>query len=323
MTSRSSNSTLVLDRQLSNLHNDIKILVPYLDDPEVSDIMINPDGKLFFRKPLRGRFNSNIVVPQEVTRRILNAVAHMIGKTIDADNPRLAAVIPEYECRLHGLVPPITLGPSLCIRKPLQSVPSLIDYVNSGRMAGAHYDAILDAIINHSNIMIGGGTGTGKTTLLNSILNEIHIQFNNERFFIVEDTPEIKCIAPDVVPCVVPSNETVEAVRDALRENPDRIIFGELRYGDTALEFIKALNTGHPGGCATLHCDSSLRLLPRLMDLIAESVRGVVQPSFLSETINICIYLENVPGIGPKITDVLMVNKETHGGKYSYTAIPS
>ena len=136
----------------------------------------------------------------------------------------------------------------------------------------AHADELRAAAIERRNILISGGTGSGKTTLANALLAEP--AFADDRVFLIEDTPELQCSAWDVVPVLTrrfPKPITVvDLVRDALRMRPDRIIIGEMRDGSAALETLKAWNTGHPGGLSTIHANSAEEALTRLADLLSE-----------------------------------------------------
>ena len=142
----------------------------------------------------------------------------------------------------------------------------------------------------------------------------------DDRLYIVEDTPEINCQAPNHVSLVVAPNESIKAVRSALRYKPDRIIFGELRYGEVALEWLKASSTGHPGGMCTVHADSAKRMLPRLRDLLLECFSGPVPLNIIYEAIGLCVYLTDVPGFGPKVVEVAKVQPGLDaGGNFQYT----
>lgn len=323
MNVRTSETPTVRGRHIHNLMADIAILHPFLSDETISDIYINPDGKLWVRRPLQGRVFTGTTVPPDVTKRIILSTASLLEKTVNDDYPVLEGVIPEYGSRIHAFLDPWVLGPSLCIRKPSTKIFTLLEYVQEGRMTKKQNDAIYDALMNRKNIMVGGGTGTGKTTFLNALISELAIHRPDDRLFIVEDTPEIRCMAQDYTSLVVRPTQTVEAVRGALRFNPDRIIFGELRYGDTALELLKAYNTGHSGGFSTIHCNSADMILPRLVSLISEAITGQVQYSFIAEAVNVGVYLHNVPNFGPKVEEVLTVDPTLKNGEFQYKRIRS
>lgn len=315
-----TSKTALYTRQLDNLKSDFSILDAYLKDPSVSDIMINPDGKLFI-KGSEGRCNTDKIVDSETTRRIILSTAAMLGVTVNSEQPTLAGVIPSYNCRIQGFIEPRTTAPSLVIRRPSNRVFTLLDYVMDDRLNKKHNDIIYEALMTRKNILIGGGTGTGKTTFLNALINEVAVHRSTDRFYIVEDTPEINCKASDYISVLSDPIHTVESVRDALRSCPDRIVFGELRHGDTALEFLKALNTGHPGGFATVHADSAPKMLNRIVDLISEAIAGRVSYSFIAETVNYCVFLSNEPGRGPYVKELIEVSPVVDGEKFNVSIL--
>jgi type IV secretion system protein VirB11 len=166
----------------------------------------------------------------------------------------------------------VTAAPAFCIRKRPGVVWTLDHYVETGVMTAAQADGLRRAAAERRNLLISGGTGSGKTTLANAVLAEP--AFAGDRVFLIEDTPELQCSAWDLVPALTRRTPrpigVVDLVRDALRMRPDRIVVGEMRDGAAALETLKAWNTGHPGGLSTIHANSAGEVLHRLEDLIAE-----------------------------------------------------
>lgn len=308
----------VRGRQMENLYAEIDVIGKLLKDPRVSDILINSDGKVWTRSSGVGRSFTGIVVDSETVRRIILSTASLISKDLTPDYPVLEGVIPGYGYRIQAYIEPWAEAPFLSIRKPTEKVFTLVDYLNDGRITLAQQGALWEAIETRKNIMISGGTGTGKTSILNALINEVAIRCPQHRLFIVEDTPEIKCMVEDYTSLVVPAEHSVDAVRGALRSNPDRIIFGELRYGNTALDYLKASNTGHPGSFATVHSDNAYRTLPRIVSLIQESITGSVDYGFVADAINVIVHLESEPNFGPRVVELLEVIPNVVGGKFEY-----
>lgn len=186
--------------------------------------------------------------------------------------PRLSGTLPSGE-RFQGMLPPVTTGPAFAIRKRPSIIFRLADYVRDAALSAEQAEALRSAAIERRNLLITGGTGSGKTTLANAMLAEP--AFANDRIVLIEDTPELQCSSTDLVTLLTRRSAPLvgvgDLVRDALRLRPDRIIVGELRDGAAALEALKAWNTGHPGGLATLHANSASEAVSRLEDLLAEA----------------------------------------------------
>ena len=186
-------------------------------------------------------------------------------------------------------MPPIVYAPAFSIRKPAVAVFSLDDYVTAGVIT-MHQAAILRAAIaERKNILVAGGTSTGKTTLANALLAEV--AKSNDRVVLIEDTRELQCAAPNLVALRTKDGvaSLSELVRSSLRLRPDRIPIGEVR-GSEALDLLKAWGTGHPGGIGTIHAGSALGTLRRLEQLIQEAVVTVPR-ALIAETIQIIAVL--------------------------------
>ena len=177
------------------------------------------------------------------------------------------------------------------------------------------------SIEDRANILIGGGTGTGKTTFLNALIGEIarlrSLMIGSTSSRIPQrSTARRATLSPSLSHRMSRSR----AVRSALRYKPDRIIFGELRYGEVALEWLKASSTGHPGGMCTIHADGAQRMLPRMRDLLLECFSGPVPMNIIYEAIGLCVYLKDIPGFGPRVVEVAKVQPSLNaGGNFQYT----
>src|SRR2546425_2642757 len=226
------------------------ILRAFADD-DVTEIYVNPqDGVVRFDTRSRGRIASGVSVAATRVEMFLNAVATSLGLTLSADHPGLEAELPAVGfrgSRLQGFVPPVTPAPAFTIRKPPAVVYSLDDYVAAGVISRAQRAEFRRAVREHQNILLAGGTNTGKTTLANALLKEITDLFPTERLVILEDTVELQCVAPDHLALrTSPTVTLAQLVKSALRTSPTRIVVGEVR-GSEALDLLDAWATRHPG----------------------------------------------------------------------------
>lgn len=264
-------------------------LIGYLKDPQVIELMLNPDGKLWVESLDQGKFFSGFFINEQHAANIIKLIASLHQKIVDEDNPELACELKKYAARLQAWLPPVTSAPSFTIRKLAQQIFTLDDYVHQGSIATKDAEALREAIIARKNILIAGGTGSGKTTFANALLHELRDV--NQRVIILEDLPELQLAAPDHVHLKTSNTISMrDLVKGALRMRPDRIIIGEVREGGAALELLKAWNTGHPGGLCTLHANSAESTLNRLEDLLLEVVTSVPK-RFLEEAIDCIVFM--------------------------------
>ncbi len=261
-----------------------------LADPAVIEIMVNPDGALRLDRLGEGRIDTKTRLGAAEVERIIRLVASYIRLEVHAGNPIVSAELPESGERFEGLLPPVSAAPCFSIRKPAAKIYTLDDYVSDGLMAPPLADVLRRAVVERHNIVIAGGTSSGKTTLANALLAEI--AKCDERVIILEDTRELQCAAPDCVNLrTKPGVANLAAlVRSTLRLRPDRIIVGEVR-GAEALDMLKSWNTGHPGGVATVHANSARAALYRIEQLIQEAVVTVPR-RLIAEAIDLVVFIE-------------------------------
>jgi type IV secretion system protein VirB11 len=259
-------------------------------DPAVIEVMVNPDGALRLDRLGEGRIDTGKRLNASEVERIIRLVASHIRLEVHAASPIVSAELPESGERFEGLLPPVSPAPCFSIRKPAAKIYTLADYVSDGLMLATLADALKRAVRERKNILIAGGTSSGKTTLANALLAEIATR--DERVIILEDTRELQCAAPDCVNLrTKPGVASLTAlVRSTLRLRPDRIIVGEVRGGE-ALDMLKAWNTGHPGGIATIHANSARAALYRLEQLIQENV-STVPRHLIADAIHKVAFLE-------------------------------
>jgi type IV secretion system protein TrbB len=284
-------------------------IAAFLDDPAIVEVMLNPDGRLWIDRLAGGLEDTGARLSAADGERIVRLVAHHVGAEVHAGNPRVSAELPETGERFEGLLPPVVAAPSFAIRKPAVAVFTLSDYVGAGIMRADQAQSLRAAVHARKNILVAGGTSTGKTTLVNALLAEV--AQTGDRVVLIEDTRELQCAAPNLVALRTKDGAAslTDLVRSALRLRPDRIPIGEVRGGE-ALDLIKAWGTGHPGGVGTLHAGSALGALRRLEQLIQEAVITVPR-ALIAETIDLIAVLSgrgaarrlaeltHVEGLGP------------------------
>jgi type IV secretion system protein VirB11 len=290
-----------------------------LADPLVIEIMVNPDGALRLDRLGSGRCETGAVLDPAQVERIVRLVASHARAEVHTSAPIVSAELPPHAEgmageRFEGLLPPVSTGPCFSIRKPAARIHSLADYVADGIMAAGTARLLASAVAERRNILVAGGTSSGKTTLANALL--AHVGQRDERVILIEDTRELQCAAPDTValrtrPGVVSMGDLV---RSTLRLRPDRIIVGEVRGGE-ALDMLKAWNTGHPGGIATVHANSAASALYRLEQLIQEAVVTVPR-RLIAEAIDLVVFIEG-RGTARQIGAVVAVEGLDAGGDYA------
>ena len=285
----------------------------WLEDPAVIEVMLNPDGRLWVDRLGLGISDMGAVLPAADGERIIRLVAHHVGVEVHAAAPRVSAELPGTGERFEGLLPPVVAAPSFAIRKPAGAVFSLSDYVAAGIMSSDRAVALAAAVAARANILVAGGTSTGKTTLTNALLAEV--AKTGDRVVLIEDTRELQCAAPNLVALRTKDGvaSLSDLVRSALRLRPDRIPIGEVR-GAEALDLLKAWGTGHPGGVGTIHAGSALGTLRRLEQLIQESVVTVPR-ALIAETIDVIAVLVR-DGTGRRLSELVHVEGLDAAGAY-------
>jgi P-type conjugative transfer ATPase TrbB len=261
----------------------------WLEDPEVVEVMLNPDGRLWIDRLAGGLADTGERLSPSDGERIVRLVAHHVGAEVHAGSPRVSAELPETGERFEGLLPPVVAAPAFAIRKPAVAVFTLDDYVAAGVMRAGQAETLRTAVADRRNILVAGGTSTGKTTLTNALLAEV--AKTADRVVLIEDTRELQCKAPNLVALRTKDGvaSLSDLVRSSLRLRPDRIPIGEVR-GAEALDLLKAWGTGHPGGIGTIHAGSALGALRRMEQLIQEAVVTVPR-ALIAETIQLIAVL--------------------------------
>ena len=280
-------------------------IAAWLDDPSVVEVMLNPDGRLWIDWLTTGLAETGERLTAADGERIVRLVAHHVGGEVHPGSPRVSAELPETGERFEGLLPPVVTAPVFAIRKPAVAVFTLEDYVAGGIMTAGQADVLRQAVIQRRNILVAGGTSTGKTTLANALLAEV--AKTSDRVVLIEDTRELQCQAPNLVALRTKDGvaSLSDLVRSSLRLRPDRIPIGEVRGGE-ALDLLKAWGTGHPGGIGTVHAGSALGALRRLEQLIQEAVVTVPR-ALIAETIDLIAVLAG-RGAARRLTELAQVD---------------
>jgi type IV secretion system protein VirB11 len=288
-------------------------IAKWLEDPTVVEILLNPDGRLWVDRLTEGLADTGETLSAADGERIVRLVAHHVSAEVHAGAPRVSAELPETGERFEGLLPPVVTAPTFAIRKPAVAVFTLDDYAAAGIMTEREAQFLRNAVALRRNILVAGGTSTGKTTLVNALLAEV--AKTSDRVVLIEDTRELQCSAPNLVALRIKDGvaSLSDLVRSSLRLRPDRIPIGEVR-GAEALDLLKAWGTGHPGGIGTIHAGSAIGALRRLEQLVQEAVVTVPR-ALIAETINVIAVLSG-RGIKRRLSELAEVEGLACAGDY-------
>jgi P-type conjugative transfer ATPase TrbB len=280
-------------------------IAAWLEDPSVVEVMLNPDGRLWVDRLSSGLAETQERLAPAEGERIVRLVAHHVGAEVHPGSPRVSAELPETGERFEGLLPPVVTAPTFAIRKPAVAVFTLEDYAAAGIMTVGQAEVLRQSVAERRNILVAGGTSTGKTTLANALLAEV--AKTADRVVLIEDTRELQCRAANLV--ALRTRDGVaslsDLVRSSLRLRPDRIPIGEVR-GAEALDLLKAWGTGHPGGIGTIHAGTAIGALRRLEQLIQEAVVTVPR-ALIAETIDLIAVLSG-RGVARRLTELARVD---------------
>jgi type IV secretion system protein TrbB len=299
-------------------------------DPLVIEIMVNPDGALRLDRLGEGRLDTEVRMEPSQVERIIRLVASHARAEVHAELPIISAELPPHiegraGERFEGVLPPVSQAPCFSIRKPAQKLHTLDDYIADGMMSETQADALRAAVTQRYNILVAGGTSSGKTTLANALLAEMAPEASgvDSRVILIEDTRELQCPLPDTVALRTrpPHVTMTELVRSTMRLRPDRIVVGEVR-GPEALDMLKAWNTGHPGGIATVHANSATAALYRIEQLVQEAVVTVPR-QLIAEAIDIVVFISG-RGIDRRVSTIARVaGLDLDTGTYALADFPT
>jgi type IV secretion system protein VirB11 len=253
------------------------VVCGFLEEAEVIEVMLNPDGRLWVERLGQPMIPAGTMSATQA-ESLMATVAATLRTTLTRDNPILECELPLDGSRFEAWIPPVVTAPTFTLRRKAAKVFGLADYVAAGIMTAGQRRTLEAAVEDRRNLLVVSGTGTGKTTLTNALIAAMVAATPAHRLFILEDTAEIQCAAENAV--ILHATDQVDLLRllkTTLRGRPDRILVGEVRGGAEALALLKAWNTGHPGGVATVHANHVRAGLHRLEQLIAEVTQAPMQ----------------------------------------------
>ncbi len=317
-------STIDKNERLKRLKEKLRIelgthIMGALNDDDIVEVMLNPDGSIWTEGHKSG-FQQIGHMHALNAESVIGTVAASLSTTATKTSPIISGELPVDGSRFEGLLPPVVAAPSFTIRKRAISIFRLEDYVTSEIMKPEMAEHIRKAITDRKNIVISGGTGTGKTTLANAIISEMTDISPDHRVVIIEDTAEIQCAQPNAV--LMHTSDEVDMnrlLRSTMRMRPDRIIVGEVR-GPEALTLLKGWNTGHPGGILTVHSNNANAALIRLEQLIAEVSQTPMQ-LLIAEAVDLVLSIKRTPT--GRIVDQLISVSGWAGGHYETCELSS
>jgi len=301
-----------LDTQFAFL---TKKLSRWLTHPAVTEIMVNPGGEVWIDELGQPIVKSDLVLSPNEIQSIVNLVATHSRTVITENSPIISAELPDGS-RFEGLIPPVVGTAAFSIRKHASKVFTFDEYVERKTITPEQKTFFENLVRDRKNILVVGSTSSGKTTLCNAFVHAVSQITPEHRVITIEDTRELQVSSPNAV--CLRTSDTVDMTRllkSCMRLRPDRILVGEVR-GPEALALVKAWNTGHPGGLATVHANGALAGLLRLEQLIYEAgVPPVASRPVLAEAINAVVYLEKTD-TGRRVRTILAVDGLSSGGEY-------
>jgi pilus assembly protein CpaF len=298
-----------------------EVIIPFLRpieallrDPEISDIMVNGSSRVFIEKYGELREVPNVVISERSLQVAVRNIARILGDDISEEKPLLDARLPDGS-RVAAIFPPCSVtGTILTIRKFHAKRYTADELVRTGTLTLGLLKDLRDAIENRRTILISGGTGTGKTTLLNALAAFIP---ETERIILIEDTSELQVAKANLVRLEarreqvgLPAVTMRDLLRASLRLRPDRILLGEVRGGE-AFDLLQALNTGHAGSLSTIHANSAEQALSRFTNCVLQS--GIELPyaairANIGEVVSLLVHIERRHG-QRFVSEVLQVKR--------------
>lgn len=246
------------------------LILDALADPTTIELALNPDGRLWHERLGAGtRMRCIGRIDAHTAMNIIRRIAGAVGAEVTPKQPLLECELPLRGERVAAQIPPVVTGPAFAIRMPASSIFTLEQYVETKVMSRSQGDVLERAVADHRNVLVIGGTSSGKTTFVNMLIRAMVDHDPYERPIIIEDTRELQCAAENAVRYRATKDVNIhQLLRTSLRMRPDRILVGEVR-GPEALALLMAWNSGHSGGCATVHADNTRLGLSKLAMLVS------------------------------------------------------
>ena len=284
----------------------------FLTCDNVTDIILYSDGFLWVDDLTKGLYKTDVCIPDFQALTTIRLIAAYRNQVVTESNPIVSSVLPVTGYRFEGIIPPVVKRPIFAIRKKALLRFKLDDYAKNCTATKEQIEIIRTATKERKNVLVVGGTGSGKTTLVGAILNEIGVM--GHRIIVLEDTPELQCDTSDNVEYIStsPFVDMAMLVKSCMRLRPDRIIVGETR-GREALDMIKAWNTGHPGGLSTIHASSAQQGLNRVW-MCAKESGADIPPTLIADAIDLLVFIkrEGTRRYIPEVSEVCAYS-ETEG----------
>ncbi|MBU2770117.1 P-type conjugative transfer ATPase TrbB [Acidithiobacillus caldus] len=299
------------ERQMESLRRTLgDDVLGYLNDPAIIEIMLNQDGKIWV-DVLGGDMEPRSTMDPVRAKMVIETVASMLDTSISKENPIISGELPLDGSRFEAQIPPIVESPTFAIRKKALLVFTLDDYVAKGIMTQRQKDLLIDAVRERKNILVSGGTGSGKTTMANAVLHAVSRETPEHRVVVIEDTRELQVSAPNVVSFRTSDEiDMTRLLKSTMRMRPDRIVVGEVR-GKEALDLLKAWNTGHPGGIGTVHANDAKAALTRIGMLVQEA-NVPPNPELIGEAVNVVVSIKRT-ATGRIVDEILAVDGYADG----------
>jgi len=309
-------------RLYSKLSRELEgVVISILEDPNTIEICVNSDGHIWMEGKNIPLHDTGKTLSKDRLLAALGTIAAMLGTELNESSPILEGRLPLDGSRVEGAIPPVSPdGPSISIRKHASAVFPLDQYVKEGRIHQEHANYLRKCMAKERNILIAGGTSSGKTTFANALIKELLEIAPKDRLIIMEDTLELQCATTNKQNFVTTDTVSMrKLLKMAMRYRPDRIIIGEVRGGE-ALDLLKSWNTGHPGGIATVHSNSAASSLIRLEQLILEVSQNPMS-TLIAEAIDVVVYMEKRGKYGRMVTEIIEVKGYKEGVGYEYDSI--
>ncbi|MDC0535477.1 P-type conjugative transfer ATPase TrbB [Francisellaceae bacterium] len=310
-----SKYNVIKTRQLEMLETAFgKDVMWYLNDDKTIEVMLNPDGRLHYERVGEGKVATDIYISAEQSENIVKLVAAYKNSVASIVQPEVATELPFDGARFQGWLPPIVERACFSIRRRAVAIYTLDQYVEQGVITQSQKNILCDAVKSRKNIIIVGGTSSGKTTFANALLDQLYGA--PDRVLVLEDLPELQVRVDDLVTMTTSDSIKMrDLVRGSLRMRPDRIIIGEIRDG-AALDLLKAWNTGHPGGLCTVHANSAESTPYRLEDLIQEVV-VTVPTNLIKQSLDLIAFIKKQKDGSRKVETIASLTGY-ESGKYEF-----